>query len=143
MCKALNYLENFLVVFLLSIRCVLTNAFASLVDVFVGIARSTVGIKISAITAAIRKYKSYSSEKKERNHDHIEISAKSKLISIDVLISKSLINSYINHKELVTVNNVLREYNKMKAEIKKSQDFFRIYYINMVNVNRKMYEKFV
>ena len=141
--KAFNYLEHFLLSVSAANGCASTDAFASLVDAFVCIARSTVGIKISAITAAIRKYKSYSSEKKERNHDHIEILAKSKLISIDVLISKSLINSYINHKELVTVNNVLREYNKMKAEIKKSQDFFRIYYINMVNVNRKMYEKFV
>ena len=57
--------------------------------------------------------------KKERKYNHIELLAKSKLIGIDVLISQALIHSYINHDELVTVNNALREYNEMKAEIKK------------------------
>ena len=39
-----------------------------------------------------------------------------------VLISKALINSYINHNEFFSVNNVLREDNKMKQEIKNSDD---------------------
>ena len=60
-----------------------------------------------------------------------------------MLISQALIHSYINHDELVTVNNALREYNEMKSEIKKSQNFCRTCYINMVNINRKMYEKIV
>ena len=37
---------------------------------------------------------------------------------IKVLISKALIDSYISHDEFVSVNNVLREYNEMKNEIK-------------------------
>lgn len=57
--------------------------------------------------------------KKERNYNHIELLAKSKLIGIDVLISQALIHSYINHDELVTVNNALREYNEMKFRNKK------------------------
>ena len=39
-----------------------------------------------------------------------------------VLISKALINSYINHNEFFSVNNVLREDNKMKQEIKNSDN---------------------
>ena len=34
--------------------------------------------------------------------------------TIKVLISKSLINSCINHDEFVSVNNVLREYDMQK-----------------------------
>ena len=34
---------------------------------------------------------------------------------------KSLINSYIIHDKFVSVNNVLREYNEMKEEIKNSE----------------------
>ena len=34
-----------------------------------------------------------------------------------MLTSKSLIDSYISHDELVSVNNVFREYNEMKKEI--------------------------
>ena len=42
--------------------------------------------------------------------------AKTKLDTIEVLISKSLIDLYISHDEFVPVNNVLREYNKLKEE---------------------------
>ena len=41
-----------------------------------------------------------------------------KLDTIEVLISKALMDSYINYDEFVSVNNVLREYNKMKEEFK-------------------------
>ena len=44
--------------------------------------------------------------------------AKTKLNTIKVLISKTIINSYINHGKFVSVNNVLREYNEMEEEIK-------------------------
>ena len=39
---------------------------------------------------------------------------KDKLNTIEVLISKALIDSYISHNEFVSVNNVLREYNEIK-----------------------------
>ena len=40
------------------------------------------------------------------------------LNAIEVLISKSLVNAYISHDEFFSVNNILREYNEMKKEIK-------------------------
>ena len=50
---------------------------------------------------------------------------KDKLNTIEVLISKSLIDSYINHNEFVSVRNVLREYNEMKEEIKNPETSFQ------------------
>ena len=44
--------------------------------------------------------------------------AKSKLNRMEVLISKALIDSVIRHIEFVLVNNVLKECNEMKEEIK-------------------------
>ena len=44
--------------------------------------------------------------------------AKSKLNSIEVQISEALINSVISHDKFVLINNVLKECNKMKEEIK-------------------------
>ena len=44
--------------------------------------------------------------------------AKSKLNSIEVLISKALIDSNISHDEFVLINNVLKEYDDMIKEIK-------------------------
>ena len=45
---------------------------------------------------------------------------KSKLNSIDVSISKALIESNISHDEFVLIN-VLKEYDDMKEEIKNSK----------------------
>ena len=38
------------------------------------------------------------------------------------MISKGLTESYINHDEFVTVNNVLTDYNEIKEEIKSSEN---------------------
>ena len=46
---------------------------------------------------------------------------KDKSSTIEVQISKTLIDSYISHGEFVSVNNVLREYNEMKEEIKNPE----------------------
>ena len=48
--------------------------------------------------------------------------AKTNLNAIEVLICKALINSYINHEEFISVNNVLRKYNEMKKEIKNPEN---------------------
>ena len=47
---------------------------------------------------------------------------KSKLSSIEVLISKALINSNISHNEFILINNVLKEFYDMKEEIKISNN---------------------
>ena len=43
--------------------------------------------------------------------------AKFKLNIIEVLISKSLVDSNIGHDGFVLINNVLKEYEEMKEEI--------------------------
>ena len=56
-------------------------------------------------------------KKKKKKHDKIVLSAQTKSNSIEVLISKSLISSYISPDELVLVNNVLKEHDNRKEEI--------------------------
>ena len=53
-----------------------------------------------------------------KKHDNIVLPEKAKLDTIEVLISKALNDSYISHDEFVSIDNVLREYNEMKEEIK-------------------------
>ena len=48
--------------------------------------------------------------------------AKTKLNTIEVLISKALSEWYINHDEFLSVINVLREYIEMKEEIKNPEN---------------------
>ena len=38
------------------------------------------------------------------------------------MISKALLDSYINHEKFVLVNSALREYNEMKEEIQNSKN---------------------
>ena len=67
---------------------------------------------------------------------------KAKFGITEVLISKALIDAYINHDKFVLVNNVLREYNKMKEEIKNPENTvqYTIYkqLKNIVSIGRKM-----
>ena len=90
---------------------VLISAFASLLC----FPKRTCGI-----TAEIKKYKSII-QKKKKKPDKIELLGKDTLNTIEVLISKALIDSYISHYEFASVNNVLRKYNEMKKEIKNPE----------------------
>ena len=119
-CKYLNYVEHLLIITSTVTGCVSISAFASLVCVFVGITSSAIGIKICAITAGIKKYKSII-RKKKKKHDEIVLLGKDKLNTLEVLISKVLINSYISHDEFVSVNNISREYYGMKKEMKNPE----------------------
>ena len=93
--------------------CVSTSAFTSLVSVSVGVMSSTVEIKISVIIEGIKKYKPIINKKKRKN-DKIVLLGKYKLNTVQVLISKSLINSYISHDDFVIVNDILIKCNKTK-----------------------------
>ena len=64
-----------------------------------GIASSGVGLQVFALINGIKKYKSIIQKKKEKKHDKIVLLAKTKLNTIEVLNSKTLIDSYINHDE--------------------------------------------
>ena len=57
--------------------CVSTSAFASLVDILIGITSSAIGLTICPITAGIKKYKSIiKKKKKEKKHDQVVLLAK-------------------------------------------------------------------
>ena len=118
--KYLNYAENFLILSSIITGCVSISAFASLVDIDLGITSFSVGINICAIIAGIRKFKSII-KKKKKKHDKVVLLGKYNLNKIKVLISKSLIDSYISHDEVVSVNNLLREYNEIKSETKRPE----------------------
>ena len=48
--------------------------------------------------------------------------AKSQCNRIEFLISKILIDSKISHHEFILINNVLKEFDDIKEEIKRSKD---------------------
>ena len=64
----MNYIEYSLIVISTITGYVSISAFASLVGIPMGIASSTIGLKICVITAEIKKYKSII-KKKRKKHD--------------------------------------------------------------------------
>ena len=59
---------------------------------------------------------------------------KSKVNSLEVLISKALIDSNISYDEFVLINNVLREHEDMKEEIISLSKILFYLWINVIEL---------
>ena len=120
-CTTLNYIEHFIYHFYCEYihnnECISISAFASLLDIAIGITSFAIGLKIYKIVAGIKTYKSIIKNKKNK-HDEIIYLATSELNKTEFLIFKALIDSAISHDEFVLINNVPKEYNKVKEEIR-------------------------
>ena len=87
----LNYIEHFLTLPSTITECISVSAFASMIGIPIRTTRSAIGLKVCAITAGVKKYKSII-KKKKKKHDKKVLLVKSKLNRIEVLISKALID---------------------------------------------------
>ena len=83
-CRVLNYIFRSLIAISTITGYVPISAFASLVIILVGIARSSIELKTCVIAAGIKKYKSII--KKNEKNDKIVLLIKSKLNYLDILI---------------------------------------------------------
>ena len=93
-CEIRNYIEYFLILAYTITGCISISAFVSLLDIPIRITSSATVLKICAITAGIKRYKSII-KKKKKKHDEIVLLEKFELNSIKVLYSMALINSNI------------------------------------------------
>ena len=74
-CTTLNYIEHFLILASTNTGCILISAFASLIDVLMGVTSCANGLKISAIAAGIKNYKLLIKKMKTK-HDSIVLLTK-------------------------------------------------------------------
>ena len=119
---AFDYIDKILIVLSATSSGVCIISSASVVGAPVGIANSSFTLIFSLRTGIIEKLPSITRNKKKK-HDKIIILAKSKLDSIETLISQALIDIEISHEEF---NGIIRE--KQKYEIMKK---------NMRNISEK------
>ena len=61
-------------------------------------------------------------KKKKKKHDKILMFAKSKLNSIETLISQALINMEISHEEFVAIFKEKDKYEKMKENLRSENE---------------------
>ena len=97
----LDYIKYLFILVFKVTGCALASAFASLVGTPINFVSFVVGLKICVITARIKKSKSIN-KKKRKKRNKIVLLAKEVLsykLSIEVLISKELIDPYISHHE--------------------------------------------
>ena len=111
--SAFDYIDKILIVLSATSSGVCIISSASVVGAPVGIANSSFTLIFSLRTGIIEKLPSITRNKKKK-HDKIIILAKSKLDSIETLISQALIDIEISHEEF---NGIIRE--KQKYEIMK------------------------
>ena len=74
MYKVLNCFEQFLIFISAVSGCVSISAFALLAGISVGVASSAIGLKVCAITAGIKKYKSVIKKKRKKTRSNSVIS---------------------------------------------------------------------
>ena len=79
-CASLNYIENFLILASAITECISISVFTSFLSIPIGITSFAIGLKICAMTAGIKKYKSII-KKEKREHEKIVFLANSKLNS--------------------------------------------------------------
>ena len=117
-CTTLNYIERFLIRVSTITGFISISVFAFLLGIPIATTSSAIESKICAVVARTKRFKSIINKKKKKR-DKTILLPKSKLNSIQVLISKALIDANISHDEFVSINNVLKEYDKINQKCNK------------------------
>ena len=99
--------------------------FTSIVGAPFGIAGANLTLIFPLTTGLIKKLLNIT-RKKKKKYDKILILAKSKLNSIETLISQALIDMNISHKEIVTILKKKDKYEKMKDNFRSENEEYKI-----------------
>ena len=118
---AFDYVDKVLIVVSATSGGVSICSFTSVVGAPVGIARARFTLIFSLTTGIVRKLQSITRNKKKK-HDKILMLAKSKLNSIETLVSQALTEMEISHKEFVAILKEKDKYEKMKENVRSENE---------------------
>ena len=113
MLTAFDYIDKVLIVLSAVSGAVFIISFMSVVGAPVVIASASFTLIFSLTTGIIKKLLSITRNKKKK-HDKIIMFAKSKLNSIETLISQALVDMEISHEEFATLFKEKDKYEKLK-----------------------------
>ena len=99
---AFDWIDKVLIVLSATSGGVSIISFTSIIGAPVGIASASFTLIFSLTTGIVKKLLNIT-RKKKKNHDKILRLAKSKLNSIETLISQALIDMEISHEEFITI----------------------------------------
>ena len=106
-------------------------SFTSIVGAPVGIASSIFTLMFSITTGIIKKLPNITKNKKKK-HGKILMLAKSKINSIETLISQSLVDMGISHEEFVTILKEKDKYENMKDNLRTENEKYKIMRLSSV-----------
>ena len=129
---ASDYTDKVLIILSATSGRVSIDLFTSIIGAPIGIASASFTLIFSITTGIIKKLLSITRNKKKK-HDKILMLAKSKLNSIETLISQALINIEICHEEFVTSFREKDKYEKMKENMRSENEKQEIMILNSVN----------
>ena len=118
---AFDYVDKVLIVVSATSGGVSICSFTSVVGAPVGIARARFTLIFSLTTGIVRKLQSITRNKKKK-HDKILMLAKSKLNSIETLVSQALTEMEISHEEFVAILKEKDKYEKMKENVRSENE---------------------
>ena len=110
--------------------------FFSVVGAPIGIAGASFTLIFFLTTRIIKKLLSITRNKKKK-HDKILMLAKSKLNSIETLISQALIDMEISHEEFVTILKEKDKYEKMKENLRNENEKQEIMRLSSIRLSKK------
>ena len=122
---AFDYIDKVLIVLSATTSVVSIISFTSIVRAPVGIASASFTLIFSLTTGIVKKLLNITRNKKKK-HDKILMLAKSKLNSIETLISQALIDVDISHEVFVTILNEKDKYEKMKDNLRSENREYKI-----------------
>ena len=110
--------------------CIISSA--SVVRAPVGIASASFTLIFSLTTGIIKKLLNITRNKKKK-HDKILMLAKSKLNSIETLVSQALIDMEISHEEFNAIIREKQKYERMKENLRNASEKQENMRLNSVN----------
>ena len=122
---AFDYIDKILIVLSTTSSGVCIISSASVIGVPVGIASASFTLIFSLTTGIVKKLLNIT-RKKKKKHDKILMLAKSKLNSIETLVSQALIDMEISHEEFVTILKEKDKYKKMKDNLRSQNEKYEI-----------------
>ena len=117
----MDYIDKVLIALSATSGEVLIIYFASVIGAPAGIASASFTAIFSLTTGKIKQLLSITRNKKKK-HDKILMFAKSKLNTIETLISKALNDMDISHKKFIIILNEKDKYERMKYSLKSENE---------------------
>ena len=123
--EAFDYIDKILIVSSAISSGVSVISFTTIVGAPVGIAGASLTLSFSLTTGIVKKLLNIT-RNQNKKHDEILMLAKSKLNSIETLISQALIDMDIRHEEFVTILKKKIKYEKMKENLSSENEEYKI-----------------